>query len=121
VLEESGKKTQPDDPRAVKSVASQEDLRTDHHVFVCYPHGENASGWVTQLVTQLDLRVNGMLDEESAHFWIAFQLDRSDSLTEQIRDAIRTSFLFLVIDSPRFLKSEWCNNKELPDFYAARI
>jgi TIR domain len=92
------------------------DFETQHHVFVSYPHGENASGWVTQLVTQLDLRVNGMLDEESVHFWIDFQLDRSDSLTEQIRDAIRKSSLFLMIGSPRFLKSEWCKNKELPDF-----
>jgi len=95
---------------------STEDFETQHHVFVSYPHGENASGWVTQLVTQLELRVNGMLDEESVHFWIDFQLDRSDSLTEQIRDAIRESSLFLMIGSPRFLKSEWCKNKELPDF-----
>jgi hypothetical protein len=97
-------------------VTASEDFETQHRVFVSYPHDENASGWVTQLVTQLDLRVNGMLDEESVHFWIDFQLDRSDSLTEQIRDAIRESSLFLMIGSPRFLKSEWCNNKELPDF-----
>ena len=97
-------------------VMAPEDFETRHHVFVSYPHEENASGWVTQLVTQLDLRVNGMLDEESVHFWIDFQLDRSDSLTEQIRDAIRKSSLFLMIGSPRYLKSEWCNNKELPDF-----
>ena len=95
---------------------STEDLETQYHVFVSYPRGENASGWVTQLVTQLELRVNGILDEGSAHFWIDFQLDRSDSLTEQIRDAIRGSSLFLMIGSPRYLKSEWCSNKELPDF-----
>jgi hypothetical protein len=95
---------------------STEDIETQHHVFVSYPHGENASGWVTQLVTQLELRVNGMLDEESVHFWIDFQLDRSDSLTEQIRDAIRKSSLFLMIGSPRYLKSEWCKSRELPDF-----
>ena len=64
-----------------------EDLEMQHHVFVSYPHGENALGWVTQLVTQLDLRVNGMLDDESVHFWIDFQLDGADSLSEQIRDA----------------------------------
>ena len=57
-------------------------------------------------MTQLDLRVNGMLDEGSAQFWIDFHLDRSDSLTEQIRDAIRQSSLFLMIGSPRYLKSE---------------
>jgi TIR domain len=95
---------------------STADFETQHHVFVSYPHGENASGWVTQLVTQLELRVNGMLDEGSVHFWIDFQLDRADSLTEQIRDAIRKSSLFLMIGSPRFLKSEWCKSKELPDF-----
>jgi hypothetical protein len=80
---------------------------------VSYPHGENASGWVTQLVTQLDLRVNGMLDEGSAQFWIDFQLDRSDSLTEQIRDAIRQSSLFLMIGPLRYLKSEMgvCSRK----------
>ena len=90
--------------------------KRQHHVFVSYPHGESASGWVTQLVTQLELRVNGMLDEGSVHFWIDFRLDRSDSFTEQIRDAIRKSSLFLMIGSPRFLKSEWCKSKELPDF-----
>jgi hypothetical protein len=93
-----------------------EDLEMQHYVFVSYPHGENALGWVTQLVTQLDLRVNGMLDDESVHFWIDFQLDGADSLSEQIRDAIRKSSLFLMIGSPRYLKSEWCKNKELPDF-----
>jgi len=95
---------------------TREESEAQHHVFVSYPHGENASGWVTQLVTQLDLRVNGMLDEGNAHFWFDFQLDRSDSLTEQIRNAIRKSSLFLMIGSPRYLRSEWCANRELTDF-----
>ena len=49
-----------------------------------YPLGDNASGWVTQLVTQLELRVNGMLDEESAAKKRA--VERSDKFLKGAQD-----------------------------------
>jgi hypothetical protein len=92
-------------------------------VFVSYAHVDDQSeadgldGWVTHLVRQLQLRVSGQVGrKEFLRFKMDHQLNGHERLDEQIRTAIRESSIFLVIGSNGYLASDWCMNKELPQF-----
>jgi TIR domain len=94
-----------------------------YQIFVSYAHVDNQAeagdldGWVTHLVRELERRVIGQIGrQECVHFKIDRQLNGYEQLDEQIRTAIRESSIFLLIGSNGYLASDWCMNKELPQF-----
>jgi hypothetical protein len=94
-----------------------------YQIFVSYAHVDNQAeagdldGWVTHLVRELERRVIGQIGrQECVHFKIDQQLNGYEQLDEQIRTAIRESSIFLLIGSNGYLASDWCMNKELPQF-----
>ncbi|MBV8176559.1 MAG: toll/interleukin-1 receptor domain-containing protein [Verrucomicrobia bacterium] len=94
-----------------------------YQIFVSYAHVDNQAeagdldGWVTHLVRELERRVIGQIGrEECVQFKIDQQLNGYEQLDEQIRIAIRESSIFLLIGSNGYLASDWCMNKELPQF-----
>jgi hypothetical protein len=94
-----------------------------HRIFVSYAHVDDqpetdaTDGWVTHLVRELNRRVTGILGRQGlVRFTIDHQLNGHERLDEQIRRLILDSSIFLMVGSPGYLLSDWCLNRELPEF-----
>ena len=93
-----------------------------HKIFVSYAHvdnaaGRDADGWVSKLILELRRRVIGEVGSETGvDFCIDMQLNGHETLPDQIRRSIADSSIFLIIGSKAYLESDWCMNKELPQF-----
>lgn len=112
-------------------------------VFVSYAHGKPArgreearlKGWTRAFVTALEEDINhaiegklseetdnnlneylGDIEQNSVSVWYdQYNIDGNDHLTKQLRSAMQKSALLVVIMSPEYLNSRWCN-KELSWF-----
>jgi hypothetical protein len=91
--------------------------QAENHSCGKYPNGDPIEGWVDVLLSNLEFRL-GQLGwrEGTLEFWTDHQASGIDSLSEQIREQIRTCSLFLAVTSPAYYASDWCINRELPQF-----
>lgn len=88
-----------------------------HDIFVSYGHvdnkrlvaGKKQDGWVTDLVSHLKDRLAQRLGRDDAFdLWIDWNLKGTDTVTPVIMKALEGSALLLIILSPGFLASIWC-------------
>jgi len=93
-----------------------------HDVFVSYAHVDDLlfpgveEGWVTTLVKLLNVRLAQLLGRSDAYdMWIDQELSRHAPVTPEIMAALRETAILLVILSPGYLQSEWCD-RELSAF-----
>src|SRR5262245_20008212 len=82
-------------------------------LFVSYSHiddrpwGPAQHRWVNQFHKELESRLEMLLGRR-IEIWRDPKLRGNDELSEAITDALARSTTFLLILSPRYLKSEWC-------------
>jgi hypothetical protein len=85
--------------------------------FVSYAHVddlpfENAQeGWVSTLIGKLKLTLARKLGRNDASLWMDHRLAGNAQLTPTIMEAIRNSATLIVVVSPGYLASEWCNRE----------
>lgn len=94
-----------------------------YDVFISYAHVDNkvskGKGWVTLLHDALKIRLDMLLGEESK-IWRDEELQGSDKLTDRIKEALERTNVLISVLTPRYTKSEWCNN-ELQYFLQTNI
>ena len=90
----------------------------EHDIFVSYAHVDDIpdpnveKGWVTTLVEVLRNRLTRKLGrEEEYSLWIDHQLARYIQITPDIIDTVQNTAILLVILSPGYMASEWCQRE----------
>ena len=92
-------------------------------VFVSYAHADDEvptgaeRGWVTTLVGELQKVLRRKLGAAGARVWMDHRLAANQNVTEELLDQIRTSRTLLLVMSPGYQKSEWCQ-RELANYVA---
>jgi hypothetical protein len=92
-----------------------------HDVFISYAHvdnaqsiaGDDATRWINTLRQSLQTRIDQKLGRTDA---VKIWMDRgglagNDPVTPSIREAISSSAVLVVIFSPGYLKSPWCQQE----------
>ena len=74
-------------------------------------------GWVTTLVGELQKVLRRKLGAAGARVWMDHRLAANQNVTEELLDQIRTSRTLLLVMSPGYQKSEWCQ-RELANYVA---
>ena len=101
-----------------------------HDIFVSYAHVDNLpdpgveEGWVTTLVHGLETKLAQKLGRREAYnLWMDPRLSRDAHLTPQIKNILRDTATLLVILSPGYIASEWCEQerKSFLEFTAGRV
>ncbi len=82
-----------------------------HDIFLSYAHVDNQPiGWVTTLINNLKILLTKKLgSSDSFSLWMDDELHGKIATTSEIRKHIEGSATFLLILSPAYLASEWCN------------
>src|SRR5262245_38395583 len=96
-----------------------------HDVFVSYAHGDDqppaagGTGWVTTLFTWLDEALNTI---QGHRLKIFMDHDRApnEPLTQTILSALRSSRTLLVVMSPNYQQSVWCQ-REVENFVTESV
>ena len=89
----------------------------EHDIFISYAHIDNDpdpgidKGWVTTLVGILDTRLPKIVGSRAVSIWRDQQLSRHDAITPQIVETLRQTAILVVILSPSYLASEWCQRE----------
>ena len=90
----------------------------EHDIFVSYAHVNDIpdpnvkKGWVTTLVEGLRSRLTQNLGrEEKYSLWTDHQLARYVQITPEIMDTLQKTAILLVILSPGYIESEWCQRE----------
>jgi hypothetical protein len=98
-----------------------------YDVFVSYSHGDPSSTgdsplkrWTGALINELKAEIKSV-DTEFDHLdvWLDDQIDPTAALTEELREAVKSSGILLIIMSPRYLASSWC--KDELEWFRAQI
>lgn len=87
-----------------------------HDVFVSYAHLDNEAvdgpGWVDILLDRLRQDLQRRLGSRELDIFVDHALIRSNlSLSSQLLDAARSSAALLVVMSPSYLRSSWCDRE----------
>jgi len=88
-----------------------------HDVFVSYAHIDDEPlsgaqrGWVTTLVNNLEIVVRQKLGFKEFAIWMDHELAGNRPLTPAIMEALISTATLLVILSPGYLASEWCQRE----------
>ena len=89
-----------------------------HDIFVSYAHVDNLpdpgveEGWVTTLVHGLETKLAQKLGRREAYnLWMDPRLSRDTHLTPQIESILHDTATLLVILSPGYIASEWCQQE----------
>jgi hypothetical protein len=94
-------------------------------VFVSYAHADDeppmgaAKGWVTTLADELRKVLRRKLGVREARIFMDHRLAGNESLTESLLAAVRGSRTLLLLMSPGYRKSSWCQ-RELSRFLEAQ-
>lgn len=85
-------------------------------IFVSYAHVDDDpaignEGWVTTLVRKLQKCLAQKLGRDAAKIWMDYQLRTNDQVTPALIHAIDESALLLVILSPGYIASPWCQQE----------
>lgn len=85
--------------------------------FVSYAHVDDEplmgvkDGWVTTLVTNLQKELRRKLGRKNASLWMDHGLTGNEPLTPALMEKIRQSATLIIIVSPGYLASEWCQRE----------
>lgn len=88
----------------------------EHDVFVSYAHRDNKTaseaeeGRVSTLVNITKVRLEQMLGSD-VNVWMDYQLPGNDPITDTILGHLQHSATLLVILSPSYLQSPWCQRE----------
>jgi hypothetical protein len=88
-----------------------------HDVFVSYAHVDDRPvpgadrGWVSTLVEGLKTLLAQKLGRDEARLWMDPQLAGNAPITEEIMEVLARSATLLMIFSPGYLASEWCQRE----------
>ena len=105
----------------------QQGIHSDGEVydlFVSYAHADDevpagaTHGWVTTLVTELQKVLRRRLGGGGAKTFMDHQLAANQSVSQTLRQYAANSRAFLLVMSPGYRQSEWCQS-ELAEFVAA--
>ncbi len=91
----------------------------DYDVFVSYSHGDPRSSggtplkhWTVGLIRELTAEIRDYDDEfDDLHIWFDEQIDPTAHLTEELRRKVKSAAILLIVMSPRYLSSSWCNDE----------
>ena len=89
----------------------------EHDIFVSYAHVDNTvvpgtdQGWVTSLAVSISETLKQTLGRFDVKVWMDYRLSGNEPLTEQLLEAVRRSLTLLVIQSPGYVNSSWCNRE----------
>jgi len=90
-----------------------------YDIFVSYAHVDNKplpgadKGWVTTLVQALETRLSQRLGRSEFYkLWIDDELSRHNKITPQIIKTLENSAVIIIILSPGYIKSEWCQREK---------
>ena len=99
-----------------------------HKIFVSYAHVNDLpdpgmeKGWVSIFVDFLNARLPGKVGRaEAIDIWKDDRLSRHEQVTDALRSEISSSSIFLMIASKGYLASEWCTDRELPQFISENL
>jgi hypothetical protein len=94
----------------------------EHDIFVSYAHVDNhaemdsAPGWATKLVDGLKTQLAKKLGRRDAFdLWMDRKLTGNEPFTPEIMQGLQNSATILIIFSPGYMASEWCQ-QELASF-----
>jgi hypothetical protein len=91
-----------------------------HDLFVSYAHIDNeaalsidgkACGWVDVLVQKLEREIKQRIGTRAVDIWWDDEIDGNRPLTREIVTAIESSATLLVVMSPAYLNSKWCQRE----------
>ena len=88
-----------------------------HDVFVSYAHSDNvavagtAVGFVSQLVSDLKAEVGRKVGKALDIWWDHYNLTGNTPVTPEIMAAASECATIVVVASPAYLKSEWCDRE----------
>ncbi|MCH5374331.1 MAG: toll/interleukin-1 receptor domain-containing protein, partial [Planctomycetes bacterium] len=88
-----------------------------HDIFISYAHVDNdpgfegEDGWVTTLERLLGRRLRELLGRDCFSVWRDQALARHIDFEPQIVNSLESSATLLLILSPGYLKSDWCNRE----------
>jgi hypothetical protein len=89
----------------------------EHDTFVSYAHQDNEpalgseSGWVETLVQELTREVRQRLGRKEFSCWMDYQIDENRPLSDELMRAIQKSATLLIIMSPTYMNSTWCQRE----------
>lgn len=91
----------------------------EYDVFVSYSHGDPSSTgdsplkrWTLSLVGELRAEIKSVDTEfDQLHIWLDDQIDPTAALTRELRDAVKSSGILMIVMSPRYLASSWCKDE----------
>src|SRR5262245_64221397 len=94
---------------------------SDYDLFISYAHSDDEipagarNGWVTTLVEELNKVLRRKLGGSGARIWMDHQLAGNADVPETLLETIRASQTLLLVMSPGYLRSFWCQ-RELGNF-----
>lgn len=84
-----------------------------YDLFISYPHVINHEGWVTTFHKRLEAVVNEVLGRSGAAriFFDERKLPKARQVTKQIQEAVTHSAVLVIVGSPAYLESPWCEQE----------
>ena len=88
-----------------------------HDVFVSYAHSDNMpvagneTGFVSQLVADLQTEVGRKVGKALDIWWDHYKLSGNTQVTQEIMAAAGDCATIVVVASPAYLRSEWCDRE----------
>src|SRR5215470_417462 len=92
-----------------------------YDLFVSYAHADDetpvgaSKGWVTTLADELNKVLRRKLGGNGANIWMDHQLAANADVPATLLDTLRSSRMMLLVMSPGYQASEWCQ-RELGNF-----
>jgi hypothetical protein len=91
----------------------------ENDIFVSYSQGDPSGTGKSPLKDWTDTLVQKLIGDihsidpafDELRFWMDAQIDPTAPLTKELRDKVKTSGILMVIMSPRYLKSKWCQEE----------
>ena len=87
-------------------------------IFISYAHVDNQpmtegeKGWITHLINHLRNEISRKMGRaENYELWMDFRLKGSDELTPAIEDQLVKTHALVILLSPGWLASEWCQRE----------
>ena len=91
----------------------------EHDIFVSYAHVDDMAlpgfddGWVTTLVKNLKILVSQSLGRTDAYsLWMDYRLQHNVAITDAVMDNVRKAATLVIILSPGYLASDWCQREK---------
>src|SRR5512135_1378195 len=91
----------------------------EYDIFVSYAHVDDEpypgvdAGWVSTLIKCIKTKLSQRLGRSDAYsLFMDHQLARHVKLTPQLMDALHRSAILIVILSPCYVASDWCNREK---------